>query len=61
MTTVSQILPQKTMSSPYADAREPRLDDLYTDPLLQAVLRRDGVHLSTLKEVVKKAQARLAA
>jgi hypothetical protein len=61
MTTVSPLVPNQHMTSPYADAQEPRLDDLYADPLLQAVLKRDGVNLSTLKEVVKNAQERLAA
>lgn len=45
----------------FAGAREPTLDDLYRDPVLQAILRRDGIDLDALKAVVANARLRLAA
>ncbi|MBN2751244.1 MAG: hypothetical protein JXQ84_00900 [Rhodospirillaceae bacterium] len=45
----------------FSGAQEPKLTDLYGDPLLHAILRRDGVDLSALKAVVAAAQKRLAA
>jgi len=44
----------------YDETCEPRLDDLYKDPLLLAILKRDGIKLSMLKEVIKMAQDRLS-
>lgn len=46
---------------PFAGAHEPRLADLYGDPVLHALMRRDGIDLCTLKAVVNAAQKRLAA
>lgn len=45
----------------FAGACEPALDDLYRDPVLQAILRRDGIDLDALKAVVANARLRLAA
>jgi len=48
-------------SSTFADLREPTLAELYGDPVLHAMLRRDGIDLSALKAMVANAQKRLAA
>jgi len=45
----------------FTGAQEPCLMDLYSDPTLHAVLKRDGLPLSVLKEVVNDAKRRLAA
>lgn len=39
--------------------QEPALADLYADPVLHLVLRRDGITLGELQRVVACAQARL--
>ncbi len=45
---------------PYADGGiEPTLDDLMSDPLTAAVMRRDGVSPETLKAVVMSARETL--
>ncbi len=44
----------------FAGSREPTLDDLYRDPILQAILSRDGIDLDALKTVVADARQRLA-
>ncbi|WP_337996714.1 hypothetical protein [Oleispirillum naphthae] len=48
-------------ASAFMDLREPSLAELYGDPVLHAMLRRDGIDLSALKAVVANAQKRLAA
>ncbi len=45
----------------FAGSCEPPLDELYGDPILQAILHRDGIDLDALKAVVANAQRRLAA
>jgi len=40
---------------------EPALEELYADPVLQALLRRDGVELSALRRLVAAARNKLAA
>jgi hypothetical protein len=40
---------------------EPRLEELYADPLLHLVMARDGVSEAALREAVASAQAKLAA
>lgn len=42
---------------PYADGGiEPALEDLMTDPLTEAVMRRDGVSPATLRAIVMSAR-----
>jgi hypothetical protein len=53
--------PLPSLTTAFSDLREPTLDDLYRDPILQAVLVRDGLDLAALKAVVANAQRRLAA
>ena len=38
---------------------EPSLEEIYTDPLVNLVMRRDGVTLAHLKDVVGQARASL--
>jgi len=45
----------------FAERREPDLAELYDDPILHAMLRRDGIDLPALQAVVTAAQKRLAA
>jgi len=44
----------------YSGAQEPELADLYSDPVLHAILQRDGVQLSKLMDFVSSTQKRLA-
>lgn len=45
---------------PYADGGiEPALEDLMTDPLTEAVMRRDGVSPTTLRAIVMSARESL--
>lgn len=53
--------PPYRSASSFSDQREPTLAELYGDPILHAMLRRDGIDLSALKAVVANAQKRLAA
>jgi len=57
----SRITACTTDLSRYAGNREPNLSDLYDDPVLHAVLERDGLRLATLKDIVTNAQRRLVA
>ena len=47
-------------NEPYADGGiEPALEDLMTDPLTEAVMRRDGVSAATLRAIVMSARESL--
>jgi hypothetical protein len=47
---------------PYAEAGiEPALEDLLTDPLTVALMRRDGVSASSLRALISAARASLRA
>ena len=43
----------------FSGAEEPQLAELYRDPTLHAVLRRDGIDVEALQAVVAAAQKRL--
>lgn len=43
----------------FSGAEEPNLSELYRDPTLLAVLRRDGIDVEKLQAVVAAAQRRL--
>jgi hypothetical protein len=44
-------------NEPYADGGiEPALEDLMTDPLTEAVMRRDGVSTATLRAIIMSAK-----
>ena len=44
-------------NEPYADGGiEPALEDLMTDPLTEAVMRRDGVSFATLRTIMMSAR-----
>lgn len=43
----------------FSGAEEPLLTELYRDPTLHAVLRRDGIEVETLQAMVAAAQKRL--
>lgn len=43
----------------FSGSEEPRLAELYRDPTLHAVLRRDGLDVAALKAMVAAAQKRL--
>ncbi len=44
----------------FSGAEEPKLSELYRDPTLHAVLRRDGLNVEALQAMVAAAQKRLA-
>ena len=54
-------LEQPFIPSSFVGAREPDLTDLYRDPVLHEMLRRDGIDLDALKTVVANARKRMAA
>ena len=41
------------------DHREPLLDELLDDPIVQAVMARDGVDRPTLERLIRRTQRRL--
>ena len=40
---------------------EPALDEVLADPIVHLVMRRDGVEITDLKDVIARAQAALIA
>lgn len=53
--------PSRSEPSPnaFSGSEEPRLAELYRDPTLHAVLRRDGLDVAALQTMVAAAQKRL--
>ena len=46
--------PRPTRREMYAEGGvEPKLEDLLTDPLTEAVMRRDGVSVANLRELIQ--------
>lgn len=48
---------QPRKSEPYADGGEPRLEDLLSDPVTQAIMRCDNVSASALRSLMSEARA----
>ena len=48
-------------TAPHRATGEPELGELLDDPILHAVLRRDGISLGDLHAAIARARARLAA